>query len=86
MYSKGEGILHFPGGYGSMAQDVHIRELIKFTDYKRFGSSSKVFYNGQEVNNDGQQRNSAPGAKPDSSAPNAPPDSSAPQTPPGGGK
>lgn len=57
VYSKGEGILHFPGGYGSMAQDVHIKELIKFTDYKRFGSSSKVFYDGQEVTKDGQQSN-----------------------------
>ncbi|HEY1806734.1 MAG TPA: hypothetical protein VGG45_19850 [Terracidiphilus sp.] len=65
VYSKGEGVLHFPGGYGYMAQDVHIRELIKFTDYKRFGSSSKVFYNGQEVPNDGQQPNPAPTAPPD---------------------
>jgi hypothetical protein len=54
VYTKGEGILHFSGGYGYMAQDVHIRETIKYTDYKRFGSTSKVFYNGQEVTNDGQ--------------------------------
>jgi hypothetical protein len=51
VYSKGEGILHFSGGYGSMARGrTHSAKLIKFTDYKRFGSSSKVFYNGQEVN------------------------------------
>jgi len=75
VYSKGEGILHFPGGYGSMAQDVHIRELIKFTDYKRFGSSSKVYYNGKEVNNDGNQPNPVPNTQPDSSTPNASPDS-----------
>ena len=60
VYSKGEGILHFAGGYGSMAQDVHVKETIKFTDYKRFGSSSKVYYNGQEVTNDGQPQSSAP--------------------------
>ena len=65
VYSKGEGILHFPGGYGSMAEDVHIKELIKFTDYKRFGSSSKVFYNGQEIPKDGQQPNPAPTSPPD---------------------
>ena len=65
VYSKGEGILHFPGGYGSMAEDVHIKELIKFTDYKRFGSSSKVFYNGQEIPKDGQQPNPAPTTPPD---------------------
>jgi hypothetical protein len=56
--------LHFSGGYGYMAQDVHIRETIKYTDYKRFGSTSKVFYNGQEVTKDGQ---------PPAPAPNNPP-------------
>jgi hypothetical protein len=66
VYTKGEGILHFSGGYGYMAQDVHIRDVIKYTDYKRFGSSSKVFYNGQEVNNDGTQPNPAPNAPPES--------------------
>ena len=64
VYTKGEGILHFSGGYGYMAQDVHIRETIKYTDYKRFGSTSKVFYNGQEVTNDGQPPNPAPNNPP----------------------
>ena len=64
VYTKGEGILHFSGGYGYMAQDVHIRETIKSTDYKRFGSSSKVFYNGQEVPKDGQPPPPAPNNPP----------------------
>jgi hypothetical protein len=64
VYTKGEGILHFSGGYGYMAQDVHIRETIKYADYKRFGSSSKVFYNGQEVPNDGQPPPPAPNNPP----------------------
>jgi hypothetical protein len=64
VYTKGEGILHFSGGYGYMAQDVHIRETIKYTDYKRFGSSSKVYYNGQEVTNDPQQPAPAPDSPP----------------------
>ena len=64
VYTKGEGILHFSGGYGYMAQDVHIRETIKYTDYKRFGSSSKVFYNGQEVPNGGQSPAPAPNSPP----------------------
>jgi hypothetical protein len=64
VYTKGEGILHFSGGYGYMAQDVHIRETIKYTDYKHFGSSSKVYYNGQEVTNDPQQPAPAPDSPP----------------------
>ncbi len=47
VYTKGEGILHFAGGTGYMAQDVHIRDIIKYTDYKRFGSTSTIIYNGQ---------------------------------------
>ena len=49
VYTKGEGILHFSGGYGYMEQDVHIRETVKYTDYKRFGSTSKIFYDGKQV-------------------------------------
>lgn len=49
VYSKGEGILHFAGGRGYMAQDVHIRQTIKYTDYKQFGSTYKVTYQGAEA-------------------------------------
>jgi hypothetical protein len=49
VYTKGEGILHFSGGSGYMAQDVHMRDTIKYTDYKRFGSTMKVIYEGQDI-------------------------------------
>jgi hypothetical protein len=49
VYTKGEGVLHFGGGNGYMAQDVHIRDVIKYTDYKRFGSTSKIIYQGQDI-------------------------------------
>ncbi len=42
VYTKGEGILHFAGGHGYMADDVHIRDIIKYTDYKQFGSTMKI--------------------------------------------
>jgi hypothetical protein len=67
VYTKGEGILHFSGGHGYLAEDVHIRDIIKYTDYKRFGSTSKIIFNGEEVKPD--QPNS-PGQKP---APPKPP-------------
>ena len=55
VYTKAEGILHFSGGAGYMAQDVHIRDIIKYSDYKRFGSTSKIIFEGQEVPNAPQQ-------------------------------
>ena len=64
-YSKGDGILHFEGGHGYMSQDVHIRETVKYTDYKQFGTSTKIIYDGQEISN-------KPDSKPDDKAP--PPD------------
>ena len=55
VYTKGEGELHFSGGNGYMAQDVHIRDTVKYSDYKRFGSTSTIIYNGQTVPGSNQQ-------------------------------
>jgi hypothetical protein len=45
-YTLADDTLHFrAGGY----QDVHVRDIIKYTDYKRFGSKVTVTYsNGQQ--------------------------------------
>jgi hypothetical protein len=42
-YTLADDILHF------QLNDVHIREIIKYTDYKRFGSNVKITYEGKEV-------------------------------------
>ena len=63
VYTKGEGILHFAGGYGYMAQDVHIRDIVKYTDYKRFGSISRIIFDGKDItNNTGDQSKPQPNA------------------------
>lgn len=55
VYTKGDGILHFTGGNGYLSQDVHLREFVKYTDYKQYGSSIKVIYQGQDITQNGQQ-------------------------------
>lgn len=40
-YTRADEDLHFKTG------DVHIREIIKYTDYKRFGSKVKIIYKGE---------------------------------------
>jgi hypothetical protein len=60
VYTKGEGILHFAGGSGYMAQDVHMRDTVKYSDYKRFGSTTKIIYEGQDIT----QPQAQPEAKP----------------------
>ncbi len=56
VYTRGEGILHFSGGYGSMGEDVHIRDIIKYSDYKRFGSTTKITYEGQDITQNGDKQ------------------------------
>lgn len=65
VYTKGEGVLHFSGGSGYMAQDVHIRDIVKYTDYKRFGSTSRIIFDGKDIS-------SQPGQQPPGQQPNAP--------------
>jgi hypothetical protein len=60
VYTRGEGVLHFSGGNGYMAQDVHIRDIIKYSDYKRFGSTTKIIYDGQELPPGEKQPEAAP--------------------------
>jgi hypothetical protein len=42
-YTKVDDTLHFA------ENDVHIRQIIKYTNYKRFGSKVKITYEGQDV-------------------------------------
>lgn len=60
VYTIGEGTLHFAGGHGYMAQDVHIRQTIKYSDYKQFHADITLIYNGKELPKDGQQPAQAP--------------------------
>ena len=48
-YTKADDTLHF-----SM-QEVHIREIVKYANYKRFGSNVKITYEGKEIPK-GQQK------------------------------
>jgi hypothetical protein len=42
-YTRADDTLHFNTG------DIHIREIVKYEDYKRFGSSVKILYKGKEL-------------------------------------
>ena len=48
-YTRADDILHFQTG------DVHIREIVKYTDYKRFGSNVKITYEGKDVEKNDQK-------------------------------
>jgi hypothetical protein len=42
-YTKADDELHFSGG------DIHTRQIVKYTNYKRFGSAVKITYEGQDI-------------------------------------
>jgi hypothetical protein len=48
-YTKGDGILHFPGGRGYIGEDVRVKATVKYSDYKQYGSTEKIIYEGQEL-------------------------------------
>jgi len=62
-YTKADDDLHFSGG------DVHIREIVKYTNYKRFGANVKITYEGQELPKGDQQ----PGQQPPQAQQQKPP-------------
>jgi hypothetical protein len=74
VYSKSDGILHFSGGKGYMSQDVHVLSIVKYTNYKRFGSSIKITFEGQDITNNGQQpaQGNGPAGQPQSQPPTQP--------------
>jgi hypothetical protein len=37
-------------------EDIKIREIIKYTNYRRFGSKSKITFEGQEVQKGAEQK------------------------------
>ncbi len=49
VYTKADGILHFPAQNGALAEDVRIRYFVKYEDYKRFHAKSRIIYNGEDL-------------------------------------
>jgi len=50
VYTKVDDELHFSSG------DVHVVQVVKYSNYKRFGSNVKITYEGQEISKDQPQQ------------------------------
>src|SRR6201993_1838570 len=59
VYTKADDELHFKMEY------VHIKEIVKYEDYKRFGANSKILYEGKVI----PKSDKAPDQKPDEKKP-----------------
>jgi hypothetical protein len=48
-YTKAEGVLHFQAQDGALTENVHMRSIVKYTDYKQFRATSRLIYNGEDI-------------------------------------
>ncbi len=48
VYTRAEGVLHFKNCKACLPSDVRLREIVKYGDYKRFGSSVRITFEGLE--------------------------------------
>jgi outer membrane lipoprotein-sorting protein len=54
VFTRADDTLHFSTG------DVKIREIVKYTNYKKFGSNVKITYEGKDVQKGDQAKNPPP--------------------------
>jgi hypothetical protein len=50
-YTKAEGELHFAATRNGLGEDIHMRSVVKFTDYKQFHATARIIYNGEDITN-----------------------------------
>ena len=50
-YTKAEGTLHFAAQRGALSNDVHVRTIVRYTDYKRFHTNVIIHYDGEVLDN-----------------------------------
>ena len=81
-YTKAEGDLHFEAQNYAAAQDVHMRNIVRYTDYKQFRATSKIIYNGEDITNKGPAPANAPASGSSPPANTAPSDSDDQKPPP----
>lgn len=70
VYTRAEGILHFKNCKQCLPEDVHLKEIVRYGDYKRFGSDIRIIYDGL-AEDEKAQPSPAPSASMDSQAANS---------------
>ena len=69
IYTKAEGNLHFAAQDGALSQDVHMRNVVKYTDYKQFHATSRIIYNGQDITDNKDTQNKDKSKQPPATPP-----------------
>jgi hypothetical protein len=72
-YTRADDTLHFSAG------DVQVREIVKYTNYQRFGSKVKITYEGQELPGNSKDKDQQQGQNRGQQAPTQQPQQAPPQ-------
>lgn len=59
-YTRADGTVHFAASKDGPANDIHMRNTVKYTDYRRYRSSARIIYNGQDITNQSTPDKDAP--------------------------
>lgn len=59
-YTKADEVLHFKGNRNAPPQDVHIRIVVKYTDYRQFKAKSRIIFDGKDVEKAPEQPQTQP--------------------------
>jgi hypothetical protein len=63
-YTKAEGVLRFAPTRQGLGEEVHMRSVVKYTDYKQFHATSRILYDGQDITNNKDPNATAPSTPP----------------------
>ncbi len=72
-YTRAEGDLHFAAQNGALSQNVHIKTIVRYTDYKRFRATSRIIYNGEDITDNEKDKKPADNAPTVVTQPQKPP-------------
>ena len=59
-YTHADGTVHFAASKDGPANDIHMRNTVKYTDYRRFRSTARIIYNGQDITDQAAPNSKAP--------------------------
>jgi hypothetical protein len=56
-YTKAEANFHIPATKDALSDDIHVRMTIRYSDYKRFRSTSRIIFDGTDITDKGAPSN-----------------------------
>jgi hypothetical protein len=63
-YTRADGTVHFTASKDGPANDIHMRNTVKYTDYRRYRSSARIIYNGPDITDQSTPDKTPPPAQP----------------------